>query len=98
MINLLEKFKKNTSLSRVIQDRTHLTHKLYYGKDFDNLLRPIIKAEPKTPEQHKVWFDNWKKQITTRAQITNTCCKTVSDVNNTIASKIINYKDCLRHK
>ncbi len=45
LLKLLEKFKKNTALSKVIKDRHSLTHKLYYGKEFDHYFRPKPETE-----------------------------------------------------
>ena len=92
IIKLIEKFRKNTSLNKLIQDRKNLTHKLCYENDCDHFLRPKIKTAPKTPDQERQWFNSWKKQITTRSQHVNICCKTISDINNVLAEKIISYK------
>jgi|SRR3989344_2800746 len=96
LLGLLEKFKKNTSLSKAIQDRNSLTHKLYYGREFDHFFRPKTETEMEKPEQFKKWCDGWKDQIMSRAALTNTCTRIAFDINNTIARKIIDYKNSIR--
>lgn len=94
LLPLLEKFKTNGVLSKVINDRKDLTHRLYYGQKFDHYFRPKTaeKLKSKKPEEVKKWFKEWLSQITTRATNTNNCERVISTINNSIAQKIIDYK------
>ncbi|MFY9462096.1 MAG: Cthe_2314 family HEPN domain-containing protein [Candidatus Sungiibacteriota bacterium] len=96
LMGLLEKFSKNTVLSKMIKDRHSLTHRLYYGTEFDHFFRPKVEKEIKKPEQFKKWCYDWKKQITERAKQANDSTRATSNINNTIAKRVIDYKEELR--
>ncbi len=100
LLPLLGKFKQNSSLSAVIGERTDLTHRLYYGNKFDHYFRP--KTEPEVEndtnkyDKFKKWCSEWKKEITSRATRINMCDRIISIINNSIAQKIIDYKNSLK--
>jgi len=94
ILQLLALFKKNASLSKVIEERTQLTHRLYYWKDVDTYLRPM--TEIKKDKELLKWYDDWKKEVSSRAILTNKCSKLVSQINNTLAQKIVDYKEATK--
>lgn len=94
ILPLIEAFGKNTSLNRVINDRTKLTHRLYYLKEIDYSLRPMGKYSDK-PDEYIKWYDDWRREFMSRAKLANDCTAKVSQINNSIAQKIIDYKDQL---
>ncbi|MBU1558007.1 hypothetical protein KKC45_03535 [Patescibacteria group bacterium] len=88
IIKELEKFSDNKCiLSKVIKDRNALTHRLYYGKDFDHLLRP----QTNSPIDSK-WFLSWKRQVSSHAKRATDSQKILEEINHQISKKIINYK------
>lgn len=92
LLNVLKKFKDNTVLSNIIDDRERLTHRLFYGQEFDDYFRPKSPLKIKSEEEFKKWSNDWRKEIVARAQRTNKCIWMVDDINNTIAEKLIRYK------
>jgi len=96
LLLLLGKFKKDTVLSRVINDRTELTHRLYYGKKFDHYFRPKTEEDMEKPEKFRKWCGEWKKGITSRAKRINKCERIISNINNSIAQKVIDYKNSVK--
>lgn len=98
LLSLLSKFKQNSALSIMISERTALTHRLLYGIKFDHYFRPIVELDDKKAgqlEKFEKWCREWKNEITSRAQRTNKCGQIVSAINNTIARKIVDYKDSI---
>jgi len=94
VLPLLETFNKPKGvLKKLIKDRNSLTHKLYYGKDFDYLLRPTKDIDP---HHFKEWCGDWKSQIVSRAKEINKAERLISEMNNHLAQKIIDYKDSLK--
>lgn len=83
--SVLEKFKDNNVLGKIITDRNALTHKLYYEKN-DKYLRP-------QGEVSKKWFRDWEVQIESKAKEINKAESAVSNLCNEIASKLVKYKE-----
>lgn len=93
----IEKFKNNKKLLKILEDRNQLTHKLYYGKDFDHYLRPKDKNKKnKDKADFKKWCNNWKKEVIERARLTNNFTQAIFAINHEIAPKVIKYKDSLK--
>jgi hypothetical protein len=84
--SVLEKFRKNNILGKIITDRHTLTHRLYYGKN-DSYLRP----SPNGPVNKK-WFKAWEKEIEIRAKMINEAELIISRICNEVATKFVNYK------
>lgn len=92
LVPSLHKFQKNSSLSRAIGDRNLMTHRLYFGTEFDHYFRPKLeKIENET--QFKKWCKEWNNHIVLKAKLTNECISAVSKLDNEIAEKIINYRE-----
>jgi len=99
LLFIFRKFKENTYLSNVIASREKLTHKLFYGKDFDALFRPLGDKKggtKKTEEEFKKWTDNWKKEIQQRAEETNRCTAILRKTDPALANKLIQFKSKIK--
>jgi len=97
LVSLIQEFDNKKDLGKVVEDRNSLTHKLYYGKEFDHYLRPK-NIEPKNPKDFKQWCIDWGKEISDRAKLTEKSMYAISKMNHDLTSKIIDYKDSLRKK
>lgn len=96
LLPLLEKFKQNTALHRLIIDRTELTHRLHYGVKFDFYFRPVSEKKTDKPELFKKWVGEWEKEIKLRAKRTMKSEQTISIINHSLAQKIVAYKKSVR--
>jgi|GEM_PF-1385654 hypothetical protein len=100
LVPMLNKFETNRSIKKIIEDRSCLTHKLYYGKKFDHYFRPTIdpaRGELKEAER-KRWRKDWKKEIQTRAKMTDEFTDSIFDMNHILARKIMGYRDMSKKK
>jgi len=97
LVSLIQEFDNKKDLGKIIDDRHSLTHKLYYGKEFDHYLRPK-NIETKNLKDFKQWCLKWGKEILDRAKITEKSMYTISKMNHDLTSKIINYKNSLKKK
>jgi len=97
LLSVIQEFDNKKDLGRVIDDRHSLTHKLYYGKEFDHYLRPR-NIEPKNAKEFKQWCINWRKAISDRASLSENSMYAISKMNHDLTAKIINYKDSLKSK
>jgi len=97
LLSVIQEFDNKKDLGKVINDRHALTHKLYYGKEFDHYLRPR-NIEPKSAKEFKQWCTQWRKEISNRAELSENCMYTISKMNHELTAKIINYKDSLKRK
>ncbi len=99
LLPIIKIFKSNKKLSKIIDDRNKLTHKLYYGKKFDHYLRPKNRPtfdSTKDEVLFKKWCSDWKKEIETRAKLTNYFTRAIFKINHELAPKIIKYKNSHR--
>lgn len=94
LTSLLEKFNKKQSLGKIIDERNQLTHKLYYGKNFDYYLRPMFVY--KTPAEFKKWCSGWKGEVASRYKRAENATHITFNIAHEVASKIIKYKDSKR--
>ncbi|MCH7883541.1 hypothetical protein IIA95_03970 [Patescibacteria group bacterium] len=95
LLTILDKFNDQNNLGKIIKDRHSLTHKLYYGKEFDHYLRPT-KMGFKNEYEFKKWCSEWKKEITNRSSLTNKTTGIVYKIAHDLASNIIEFKGKLR--
>jgi hypothetical protein len=92
LVSIVDKFDKKKPLGKIIKDRNSLTHKLYYGYEFDHYLRPISDVY-KSEIEFKKWCLSWKREITTRSKYTDDFTNTISDISHELALKIVKYKE-----
>ena len=97
LLSLIQEFNNTKGLGKAIKDRHLLTHKLYYGKEFDHYLRPK-SIEPKKIEGFKKWCSKWKKEISERAKLTVNCMYAIYKMNHDLTARIIKYKDSSKKK
>ena len=90
---LLEKFNKKQFLGKLIDERNQLTHKLYYGKNFDHYLRPTFIYQ--TPAEFKKWFSTWKGEVTSRSKRVENATHVITGMAHDVASRVIKYKDSI---
>jgi hypothetical protein len=88
--SILEKFKENNILGKIITDRNALTHKLYYEKN-DRYFRPQGDGQD-DGQVTKKWFKDWEIQIESKAKAINNAELAVNRLCNEIASKLVKYK------
>ena len=92
LLTIIESFDKDQDLKKVVEDRHALTHRLYYGSSFDHYLRPKKQISSKSNKDIKKWFNDWKIEVKTRADMISKFTQTIYNLNHHIAPKIIAYK------
>lgn len=90
IVQIIEKFQKDPTLSHIISNRTKLTHRLSSQHRY---LMPKIEDEKTSGKKIKSWFDKWRTEIEELAEEANSSTISVSRINNNLAEKIIKFKE-----
>lgn len=98
LLPVVSKFHKNTKLSKLVRERKLMTHQLYYKDEFDHYFRPRTEGGFEDLTQFKKWCNDWRKQITSRARITNEAFIVIGDMDREVAEKVVAYRESLRPK
>ncbi|MFA7653727.1 MAG: Cthe_2314 family HEPN domain-containing protein [Candidatus Magasanikbacteria bacterium] len=93
LLSTIKKFETNKNLKKIIEERNTLTHKLYYNINFDHYLRPQNRPIKKSKKEFKEWCEDWKNEISNRAELTNIFTHAIFSINHDMAPKIIKFRD-----